>query len=370
MAVAYAFGNALVSGDELLEKQALGQLQTFMGAIGTESHESLSFSTGTAKTAEMKLLNADGDLIAPREIGIGKPLTVFIRNIYTGKYGGKDLLATTAVKGIGAYDAAPEAVNLLREKAEKNDEIHVFDADETGTPIVFYMQSLTKSDTVVTVKLDFQDFDDRAFQLVGQGASQLAGIPLFAPAQSWLMVGSLVVPAVGKLLESLFEKKYFFKQSESIFFSLPGSPRATEGFRLLMEDEAMDKILQDYRLSSEGQLVTKNGGGSYRGDFPYLVLALDGADREEQLADFQRTAATASILERFRPGGESSFPIDGMMDIVEASSDLRFRQRADRLHQKMEALPADDPGREKLKEQRDANIANVRNLELKRSYEG
>lgn len=58
-------------------------------------------------------------------VGIGKPLTIEIRHIYTGQYpktrsfgrGGQrrnqGMLVTSAMKSIATFDAAPRAVNFL-----------------------------------------------------------------------------------------------------------------------------------------------------------------------------------------------------------------------------------------------------------------
>jgi len=351
----------------------MDRFNKFIRAVGTDRREAFEFRSGTARSEEIRFeTEADGELIAPKELEIGKPLSVLIRNIYPGKFGDKDLLATSCVKGIGAFDAAPEAVNLLRKDAKKRTDIRVFDADEQGTPVVYYSKALTKTDTVATVKLDLNDFPDEAFKTVGEGLKRLGGVPLFVAAQPWLVIGSLVVPIIGSLLRSIFEKRHFFKLTHPMFFTFPGGQPVKEGFVLLMEDDHFEETKDHFMVDNRGLYVSRDERRSpYRGDYPYVVLVLDGHDRDEQLGDFEQTAASAALMEKFRPDTESSFPMDAIVDLVKASSDFTFRRRADRLDTKLRGLPESDEfkeERERLKKERDANMANVKSEELKRAY--
>lgn len=53
---------------------------------------------------------------------------------------------------------------LLREDVPRNKNIRIVAADEQGTPYILYMKSLTRSDTVVTIKMDLKDFDESIFE--------------------------------------------------------------------------------------------------------------------------------------------------------------------------------------------------------------
>src|SRR5262245_35147549 len=94
MAVYYSFGNDLVGQEELRTKAALGNLTPFMESlVRRDPGASLQFTTGKA-TAESVL---EGPIIGFKEIGIGKPLTIQIRHVYTGNrssgfWGNKDML--------------------------------------------------------------------------------------------------------------------------------------------------------------------------------------------------------------------------------------------------------------------------------------
>jgi hypothetical protein len=378
MAIAYALGEALVGNSELIEKHSLDRFRSF-AAASVADRQSLEFSTGTARSEDLVMRDASGDRIAITDIEIGKPLTLAIRHLYTGKFptggflGGntKDLLVTSNVKSIGAYEGAPEAINLLRERVPRQEDIRVVGADEKGTPYILYTKSLTKGDTVVTVKMDHDDFDKSAFDAIGSGLSQLSGVPLFAPAQPWLLLGSMVAPLVGKIFTSILEKRHFFRATESVFLTFPGSQKAKAGYRLMMADDHFEAIKDDFKVSDEGRLVAKADGRPYSGDNPYAVLLIDGANRDDELEKFQATAATASVLEKFRPEGDSPFPLDELIKLVEASSDFTYRRRADKLNERIKALgdgAENEEERKKLEKERNANIANVKSTELKKDY--
>ena len=152
--------------------------------------------------------------------------------------------------------------------------------------------------------------------------------------------------------------------------TFPGSQKAKAGYRLMMADDHFEAIKDGFKVNREGRLVAKADGAHYSGDFPYVVLLIDGAERED-LEDFQQTAATAAVLERFRPGGDSPFPLDELVDMVEAISDLKFRQKADKIQKKIEALgegAENEEERAKLEKERDANMKHVKNDELTKEY--
>ena len=95
MGIYYAVGNALVSDEELREKQTL---QNF------NFESKMDFRSGQfdPKIASMGLRDVAGELVEFVEIGIGKPLIVELREVYTGKFPDtrrpKDMLVTSAMK--------------------------------------------------------------------------------------------------------------------------------------------------------------------------------------------------------------------------------------------------------------------------------
>src|SRR5262249_17290645 len=123
MPVYQAIGDALVSRDELVEKAATGELDRFARAIEENPDEAvLDFSTGGA-TAD-NLIGATGSRDLGRAdfvpVDMSRPLTIEIRNIYTGRYpvasffqSRKDMVVMSAIKNLATFNMAPRAVNFL-----------------------------------------------------------------------------------------------------------------------------------------------------------------------------------------------------------------------------------------------------------------
>lgn len=89
MAVYYVLGDALVTEEELSEKRALGHIAEFSRAFREKRADVLlEFSTGrlTMDNILESVVLPSGDTVPFEEVGPGKPLTVEIRHIYTGKF--------------------------------------------------------------------------------------------------------------------------------------------------------------------------------------------------------------------------------------------------------------------------------------------
>src|ERR1700691_6037168 len=120
MAIYYAYGDALVGLDELRVMSGQGKLQQFHRDLlkGSKGGK-LDFISGraTAQNILRSQTTPPAKTIDFVPIGLGKPLTVQIRHIYTGDkaegfWGSKDMLVTSAMRSISTYDAAPRAVNF------------------------------------------------------------------------------------------------------------------------------------------------------------------------------------------------------------------------------------------------------------------
>src|SRR5437763_7017666 len=126
MAIYYAYGDALVGNDELRVKASEGTLQKFHKDVLRGADAKLEFLSGTATSKNIvRLMDDAGTPIGFEPIGMGKPLTVQLRHIYTGNkaegfWGTKDMLVASAMKTMSTYDAAPRAINFLVPKTKNN----------------------------------------------------------------------------------------------------------------------------------------------------------------------------------------------------------------------------------------------------------
>jgi hypothetical protein len=150
--ITYSYGSALVPMEEIVSRAATGEVGKFLTASKSSPAASLAFSTGTVRASE---LSAGPDFVP---VALYKPLRVEIRQVYTGSnphkflgIGSKGMLVASAIKGITSYDAAPRAVNYLREDAAQHTAYREVAATNVGTPLVFYTKALTSASTVVTI---------------------------------------------------------------------------------------------------------------------------------------------------------------------------------------------------------------------------
>jgi hypothetical protein len=368
MAMLYAVGDALVSHEELSERR--DSVRDFSVAIADGGVATLELSTGEATHANV-ITRGDGASGAPEPnpftpVGLGKPLAIEIRYVYTGEYPHrvlfdrtKDLLVTSAVKGLVSYDAAPRAVNFLRKDVGRNAEFATPEATEQGTPLVFYVPALTQSGTVATFEMVFDDFPRPVFDQISGAFTSAAAIPLFASKSALLLGAGSLIKLAGKAGEALFDAHPEFRASESVVFQRPGGLDSVADFRVITRSAAEAGDLAGYRVDTSGQLVHKTDNTPYNGDHPYMVISLDGREVKEY-ESFTPTAASAALLDRFFGIGEGrAQPADMLIDALKLYNDWKYRNRADVLQGELKKL---DPGSDaftKKKAEYDALVKNI-----------
>lgn len=377
MATYYAYGDALVSKDELLSKVAEGKLQEFEKTlIGGLKDAKLEFLFGTA-TSDNVLRSIESEDGTPpigfEPIGIGKPLTVQIRHIYCGNkaegfWGTKEMLVASAMKSISTYDAAPRAVNFLEKKAKlKNTRnFRRVDATSPGTPLIYYSPALAQSSSVVTVEVIFSGFPKETFEAVGTAFTAAAGIPVFAPASGYLVAAGMVTKLLGKIGKSLFDGTPALSQTEEITFTTPGTETAMARFALLIPDGVPSSVLQNYKINSNGALaLVSNENQLYAGDYPYAVISLDGRENDE-FKKFAPAAATAALLDKFYNINDgNSQPLGPLIDALQLYNDMKFRDKATAAAEKLKAMDKNSAQYKTLFTQYNAYLTNIGTKELK-----
>ena len=373
MAVYYVLGDALVTEEELSEKRALGHIAEFSRAFRENRADVLlEFSTGrlTVDNILESVVLPSGDTVPFKEVGPGKPLTVEIRHIYTGKFPKgsvfdrtKDMLVTSAMKSLATFNAAPRAVNFMQKNVRTYHNLSNPAATEEGTPLIHYTPALTERNTVLTLEIGFDEFPNEIFDIVGRALTQAAGIPLFVSASTHLLAAGAITKLLGNLGSRVFDRAPVFKATEPLMFLRPGDRPPQADFRLITEEDADLTLLQDFRLGPEG-LIDGNGR-RYDGDLPYIIISLDGRNYDEY-KDFTPTAASAALLEKFysiRDGQEQA--LGPLLDALKLYNDWSFRKKADKLAKDLEELDSGSPEYKKKKAEYDALVANILNDLLK-----
>jgi hypothetical protein len=309
----------------------------------------------------VNLESAEVTAFAP--IGMHKPLTIQIRHVYTGKFpklkflsANKDMLVTSALKDVVVFNAATRAVNFLRKGVAQNSSMNSPAATEQGTPLVAYLPAVTSPSTILTLEIVFDEFPDALFGKVSTALSSLAGLPIFLPASGYLMASSSVVKLAGNLGQALFDGKPVFSATETLDFDMPGATSPEAEFRVICNP---DFDPTPFRFEPKQGLLDRATGAPYRGDEPYIVLSLDGKQRD-QFAGFAPTAASATILEKFfnvKDGTEAV--LDTLLESMKLLSDSKFRSQADAVKRKLDASPPGSDEAKALKDRYDALLANI-----------
>ncbi len=368
MAVFYALGEAIVTEEELREKQVLGSVANFAESLNKERGGAiLEFSTGrlTSKNIRKSIRLPNGEPTPFQEVGPGKPLTIEIRHVYTGRYPKavvfdktKDMLITSAMKSIATFDAAPRAVNFLEKNVRARHNISTPAATEKGTPLIHYTPALTEKNTVLTLEIGFDEFPEQIFVVVQNALTQAAGIPLFVSASTYLLAAGAITKLFGDIGSRVFDAAPVFKGTERLTFVRPGDVPPQADFRVLTNDDVGEDVFKDYKVGETGQLVD-SGGNQYNGDTPYIVISLDGRKNDEYSA-FSSTAASAALLDRFysiKEGQEQGIGL--LMDAVKLYNDWKFRKKADKLAYELKELDRQSEDYKKKKAEYDAAAANI-----------
>jgi hypothetical protein len=369
MAMFYALGNALVTEDELQEKQALGHIAKFASDLKKDrTVASLEFSTGVLTEENMlkSTVLTSGKPVIFKKIGPGLPLTIEIRHVYTGKFPEstfwsskkQGMLVTSAMKSIATFDAAPRAVNFLEDNVHAKHDLPIPAATQQGTPLIYYSPALIERNSVLTLEMGFDEFPNEVFKMVSTALNQAAGIPIFLTASAYLLGAGAITKLLGEIGSRLFDCPPKFKATEPLTFLRPGAIPPQADFRLVLDQAVNPAVLRHYGVSQGGGLVDKKGN-PYNGDIPYMIISLDGR-KNPGYANFAATAASSALLERYyniREGQDGSLvPI---LDAIKLYNDWKFRQKADSISTELKNLPANSDEYTEKKAEYDATVKNI-----------
>ncbi|AHE54513.1 hypothetical protein [Sphingomonas sanxanigenens] len=301
-------------------------------------------------------------------VRFGSPVAIDIRHVYTGKVGDDggflsggtgDIAVVSGVKTWGAFQASARALNWIAPKKGKKSNLGKPGALRDGTPIIAYQKAIATRQLTVTVELSSAPRDKNILDHLASAFTAAAGIPLFMPYSGALLAAGQLLPAAGKLLESISGSHRQWDASEDLNFGLAGTEDADAGFRVIADANAG---LEGLRFDAKKGLIDA-AGQSYSGDQPYIVIAVDGAPQTE-LEAFTPAVTSAEVLKRFRMGQTGQSPIiDDLTDLMTIISDVKFRGQAMDLKEKIADLTGAD--KDKAQAQYDALVKNIMKKELK-----
>lgn len=299
-------------------------------------------------------------------IGAGKPLTILIREVYTGRHpkkgifggGGKQMLVTTALKDYATYAPSSRAVNFIENGIEPKKRMRAPMASSAGTNVVSYSPAVLSDQMLFTVEMAFDRFPDGLLNTISSAFGAAADMPLLLPARDYLLGAGAVVKLASDWGDALMDGRAAFSMTDSIDFNVPGVKPASADFRVLGSEEHIG-----LRYDPATGLTSKSGA-PYDGDDPYVIVSLDGAERKS-LENFAPTLATAEQLKRFlaaKDGAEAS--VDALLGGLKLANDMKFRGEAVRLQAEISAET--DAAAKAGKQQRlDAVVRNILTPELR-----
>ncbi len=309
--------------------------------------------------------STDSGTVPFQPIGIGKPLLVQIRHIYTGGFpkGGffrtsGDVAVVSGVKDFDVFAASARALNLLQRDVTPQSTLDGKAFDE-GTMLVSYTPSLLSAEVKVTVEMAVAQFPAAFVASVTQALGQLQGLPLFLPYRGFLLGASQLIGIAGDYAAALYDGPVF-SQTEKLSFDLAGAAPDQAGFRLL----ANAGLDVDGLTFKDGVGLVDSNGRPYRGDEPYVVLSVDGRD-QPALAAFSPTAASTALLERFFSATSTAgASLDALVAGMKLLSDMKYRDRAEALARSI-AAEANADRKAKLEAEREAVLKNILNEDLR-----
>ena len=299
-------------------------------------------------------------------IGLGQPLTIEIRHVYTGRYpksglfgGSKDVALVSGIKDYSVFAASSRALNLISRDVKSHSSLRG-NAFEDGTPVILYSPAVMADSLTLSIEFAVDAFPGEFIKQVSSSLKALAGVPLMLPHAGILLGAGEVVKLAGGLGDALFDGRPSFSITESINFDRPGAVVATADFVILSHDP----LLAGRHRYRDGIGLVDSAGNPYQGDEPYVVISLDGKPRPN-LENFSATIASSAIMERFfsvKDGASAS--LDTLVEGVKLASDMRFRGQADALKKQIDTMPA-GAARERLVQQREAALKNILRDELR-----
>lgn len=186
---------------------------------------------------------------------------------------------------------------------------------------------------------------------------------------TFLLATAELMRIVGAGGERLLDRKPVFSVSTPVNLDLPGTVPTAPGFMLMLpaDVDSLDPTFRRvHHVDPKEARVVDEQGAPYTGDLPYVVLAVDGAVRDE-LKEFAPTQASAAILSRFlgiREGQQE--PLSPLLDALKLYNDVTYRRRVDELDKRISGLP-DGTEKDALKKDRDALHENIQSDLLKKS---
>jgi hypothetical protein len=222
-----------------------------------------------------------------------------------------------------------------------------------GSALVAYSPAIMTDSLTVSFELAVATFPQALVNSLSTAFNTLAGIPMLLPYAGYLLGAGQLFKLAGNAGHALFDGTKF-SVTDSIDFDVPGTNPASAAFRILA-GSTFDVSGFQYK---DGEGLQDSAGRKYTGDEPYIVISLDGKQRDN-LKSFVPTVASAAVLQRFfQVQDGAQVAIDTVVQGLQLASDFKYREQAISLRAKIAAAP-DQATKDALQKQLDAALKNI-----------
>ncbi len=326
----------------------------------TQSPETLSFGVSATE--------AVGDFRGFQPVDFGRPLSVVIRRIYTGRFPEKHvfsirkpMLLSSSVRDITTTSAGARAINILKPGVTPQSALSGPDAAEQGTALVYYSPAVASPFITISINLVFEDFNQELFTRASTLFSSLSNVPIFMPAQGYLLGASTVIKLAGDVGNQVLNGHPVLSESLQLDFQFGGGGVPKSGYWILSSGTIDSKFVFD---PNKG-LIDKVTSRPYDGDDPVVVVSVDGT-AVDGVSNFTPLLASASVLGRFfNQKDNSEVAMDTALDAVKLLNDLTFRKKAEETKAKIDSLPSDSIDRKRLQDALAALNQNIGEMRLR-----
>jgi len=296
------------------------------------------------------------------DVGYGKPLSVLVRWVYTGRFpekhlfsNQKSMLVSSAIKDVTTTSAAANAVNILKSRVSPHSAFSGPSAQEEGTNLLYFSPAVASPYVTVTVNVVFEDFPTELFEKLRQLFTSLASVPIFMPAAGYLLGANTVVKLGADLGNSFLNGRPVLNENLPLDFNFGGGSIPKPGYWILC-GSTIDT--NKYKFDVNQGLVD-SGCHVYDGDDPVVVLSLDGTP-QPSLANFTSLLASTSLLGRFFSQKEGSeVALDSVLGAVKLYNDLSYRKKSEEIRQRLSGMKPDNKDYKTLLDQYAAFDANI-----------
>jgi len=244
------------------------------------------------------------------------PLFLEIKKVYVGNLGmdKASLLVTSNVKSHETHDAAPKAIHMFRPSINNRSTISP-SADDCASPIIYYSPAVL-SDPIFTFDIVIEKKGEKVLKEMGKIINTAKDVPLFAPAKTFLVIGSMVVNIIDDLSD------FIWSNNPKLHFDCPIDLDEMEKEKpmlsamLIRNEEDADYFSDRYvvKFGSLGQgifgwrLMDKKTNKEYDGEKPCMIVEVE-TSLDEGLKDYSSKLATAAQLQSFFNQKEESATI-------------------------------------------------------------